>query len=158
MSDNDSHLVKNSSENQGLWLDQPAFKKACYSAGLADTPQRRLIYRVLADSLDHPTAEMVHLRVGERSPRVSLATVYRNLKAFAAAGMADEVAVGGHRARYDANMLPHHHLVCRGCGCVRDYIHNRGDGPLPTKAELGGFEVDSAKINWIGICADCATT
>jgi len=139
-----------------LRFDALAFERACREAGLADTPQRRLIYKVLADSLDHPTAETVHRRVGAALPRVSLATVYRNLRAFADAGLADEVPVGGHSARYDANMTPHHHLVCRACGAVRDYVPDRENEPTPSKEALGGFEVDSAKINWFGICAHCA--
>jgi Fe2+ or Zn2+ uptake regulation protein len=150
--------LKNLSQNQGLWLDEAAFGQACRKAGLADTTQRRLIYRVLAESFDHPTAETVHKRVGERLSRVSLATVYRNLKAFADSGMADEVAVGGYSARYDANKLPHQHLVCRSCGQVRDYTPDPdSDSPrAPASSALDGFEVDSAKINWFGICAECA--
>jgi Fe2+ or Zn2+ uptake regulation protein len=163
--------VEKRSEISGLWLDQRAFSAACRDAGLADTAQRRVIYRALAESSDHPTVEAVHRRVAERLARVSLATVYRNLKAFVDAGLVEEVAVGGHRSRFDANMLPHHHLICRVCGTVRDYLpgadHELGGEHAEAHAariELGaaprfidGFEIDSAKINWIGICSPCAS-
>ena len=63
------------------------FEAACARAGLAATEQRRLIYKALAESHDHPTAEAVFLEIRPKAPRLSLATVYRNLRLFAAAGL-----------------------------------------------------------------------
>lgn len=133
-----------------------AFEAACARAGVAATDQRRLIYKVLAESRDHPTAESVFLKIRSQAPRLSLATVYRNLRLFAEAGMVDSVATGDSFARFDGNSEPHHHLVCRRCGAIADYY----DAPsledcTPSKAALDGFEVDSIKINLIGTCAEC---
>ena len=128
---------------------------ACTAAGIADTPQRRMIYRTLAESHDHPTAEVVHARVREKLPRVSLATVYRNLKLFAQAGIIDEVATGRSYARYDANRARHQHLVCKSCGGVSDFFSDAlGDLALPGE-EVDGFEVHDLKINLLGLCAVC---
>ncbi|HYC53592.1 MAG TPA: Fur family transcriptional regulator [Candidatus Binatia bacterium] len=134
-----------------------AFAQRCRAAGLADTPQRRVIYRCLAESHDHPTAEALYLRVKPMLPKVSLATVYRNLKLFAEAGIVDEVATGSSLARYDANQDQHHHLICKSCGSVADYYDERLDGArvLGTKSLLDGFEVHGAKVNVFGLCSGC---
>ena len=53
--------------------------------GLRLTRPRRLILDVVRATDVHPTAVFVYQRVRRRLPRVSLATVYRNLRMLAAA-------------------------------------------------------------------------
>ena len=131
------------------------FPGRCREAGLADTVQRRAIYGALLESSDHPTAEALHDRVKRRLPSVSLATVYRNLRLFADAGIVEEVATGSSFARYDANMRPHHHLICRGCGCVTDCYSSKFDSVVAAGSELDEFEVHDAKVNLYGLCRTC---
>ena len=133
-----------------------AFEAACERTGLAATDQRRLIYKVLAESREHPTAETVFLKIRAQVPRLSLATVYRNLRLFADAGIVDAVATGDSFARFDGNTEPHHHLICRRCGSVTDYYIKSLDDFTPSKAALDGFEVQSMKMNFFGVCASCS--
>ena len=51
------------------------------------TPQRQVVYEILMSSRDHPTATEVFIRVQERMPSISLATVYNCLDTLAAAGI-----------------------------------------------------------------------
>ena len=131
------------------------FEAACARTGLAATGQRRLIYRALAGSHDHPTAEAVFLKVRAEAPRLSLATVYRNLRLFADAGIVDEVATGSSFARFDANKDPHHHLICRKCGAVTDFYAPKLDHFEISGRTLDGFEIESMKMNCFGLCAAC---
>jgi Fur family peroxide stress response transcriptional regulator len=131
------------------------FRAACEQAGIAATEQRRLIYRALVETADHPTAETVYLRIRKRAPRLSLATVYRNLRLFAEAGIIDEVATGASFARFDGNTRPHHHLICRKCGAVADFYSKSLDQFVPSRGSVEGFEVQSAKMNLFGVCASC---
>lgn len=134
-----------------------AFGERCRVAGLADTSQRRIIYRCLAESLDHPTAESLFLRVKSHLPKVSLATVYRNLKLFAEAGLVDEVATGSSLSRFDANQDRHHHLICKRCSAVADYYDARLDEAATVGAAIDGFEVHAANVNVFGVCRTCAS-
>jgi Fur family peroxide stress response transcriptional regulator len=134
-----------------------AFEAACARTGLAATDQRRLIYKVLAESRDHPTAEAVFLKIRSQAPRLSLATVYRNLRLFAEAGIVDSVATDDSFARFDGNTEPHHHLICRRCGSVADYYAQPLGDFTPPKAALDGFEVQAMKMNFFGICASCCS-
>jgi Fur family peroxide stress response transcriptional regulator len=132
-----------------------AFDRRCREAGLEPTAQRRVIYRRLAESLDHPNAEAVWARVRVDLPRVSLATVYRNLRNFAARGLVEEVATGGSVSRWDANDDEHHHLVCERCGSVTDCYGEDLDRAGLVGAEVEGFEVRSARVNVFGTCPEC---
>jgi Fur family peroxide stress response transcriptional regulator len=132
------------------------FSSACEEAGLAATAQRRLIYRALVETTDHPTAESVYLKIRAKAPRLSLATVYRNLRLFAEAGIIDEVATGSSFARFDGNKRPHHHLICRRCGSVTDFYSETLDRFTPAKKSVEGFEIQSAKMNLFGVCVRCA--
>src|SRR5438034_7672036 len=96
---------------------------ALRAVGLRLTGPRRVILEVLRGSDAHPTAESVHRLVRRRLPRVSLGTVYRNLRLLVAEGLAAEIP--GPHARFDANMDAHHHFTCVRCGRIVDV-----DGPL----------------------------
>ncbi len=141
--------------HEGLEDQCDRFGPACQQAGLADTPQRRVIFRVLAESRDHPSVETIHARVHAILPRVSLATVYRNLKVFVRAGLIEEVATGQSHARYDANPARHHHLICTSCGAVSDTYSDELDSLGSAATRVEGFEVRDFKVNLYGICATC---
>ena len=74
----------------------PAVDATLRAWGLRLTRQRRIILEVVHATDAHPTAAFVYRRVRRRLPRVSLATVYRNLRRLAAEGFlaerADQVA------------------------------------------------------------------
>lgn len=84
------------------------------------TRQRDLVLEIVRATMEHPTAEWVHRLARRRLPRISLATVYRNLKRLADDGMIREIHTGGHPARYDGNTGRHYHIRCLGCGRVND--------------------------------------
>jgi len=134
------------------------FRGRCRGAGIVNTPQRRVIYEVLAASSDHPTAEAVYDRVKRRLPRVSLATVYRNLRLFVEAGLIEELATAHSFARFDANPGKHHHLICTACHRVSDYYSDEFDALAGGRASADGFEVHDVKVSVYGLCSACKET
>jgi len=54
-----------------------AFQAKCREAGLKVTPQRMAVYKVLIESKQHPSAEMVFRKVRGVIPNISLDTVNR---------------------------------------------------------------------------------
>jgi Fe2+ or Zn2+ uptake regulation protein len=122
--------------------------------GLRLTRPRRLILDVVRATDAHPTAAFVYRRVRRRLPRVSLATVYRNLRMLAAEGFlaerADEAGM-----RFDGNTGRHDHFTCLTCGRIYD-VPARGERSarrrLPRRA---GFEVLDHRTEYYGRCAAC---
>ena len=58
-----------------------------------------------------------------RLPRVSLGTVYRNLRLLVAQGLVKELRTP--HTRFDGNLSEHHHFTCLACGRISDVA-----GPL----------------------------
>ena len=65
--------------------------------------QRDVVLELVRSTMDHPTADWVYRQARRRLPRISLATVYRNLKRLAAEGVIREVQSAG-QARFDCNL------------------------------------------------------
>ncbi len=119
------------------------------------TAQRQCIFRSLEGDVTHPSAERVHEKVRREMPNVSLKTVYQTLNDLAELGAISVLDVGTGAARFDPNVeTAHHHLVCRGCGKVRDLAAEFPGLRVPPRAAQG-FEVDSAEVVFRGVCDDC---
>ena len=94
----------------------------CAEYGLRMTGQRRIIARVLSAATDHPDAEEVHRRAHAVDSRISLSTVYRTIKLFAAKGILERHDFGHGRGRYEEASRKHHdHLVDVDSGRVIEF-------------------------------------
>ncbi|MEV4334391.1 Fur family transcriptional regulator [Streptomyces sp. NPDC049597] len=121
------------------------------------TSQRRVVAEVLDGDHVHLTADEVLARAVERLPEISRATVYNTLGELVSLGEVVEVSTDGRAKRYDPNAhRPHQHLVCSGCGTIRD-VHPTGDplADLPA-GERFGFTVSEAEVTYRGLCPSCA--
>jgi Fur family peroxide stress response transcriptional regulator len=135
-----------------------AFMAQCHGAALAVTPQRLAIFRELAATDTHPSAEELHTAVRRAMPTLSLATVYKTLDTLAAIGAVRPVSRRGARGRWDANLAPHHHLLCTECGRVTDVVEPRLDavaGPAAAVAGRHGFAAAGHAVEIFGRCAAC---
>ncbi|MDI3387577.1 Fur family transcriptional regulator [Streptomyces sp. B-S-A8] len=122
------------------------------------TAQRRVVAEVLDGEHVHLTADEVLARATDRLPEISRATVYNTLGELVSLGEVIEVATDGRAKRYDPNAhRPHQHLICSGCGAIRD-VHPGGDplADLPS-SERFGFAVAEAEVTYRGLCPGCAT-
>jgi Fe2+ or Zn2+ uptake regulation protein len=119
------------------------------------TAQRQCIFRALEGDLTHPSAERVYEKVRREMPNVSLKTVYQTLNDLAELGEISQLDVGTGSARFDPNVeAPHHHLVCRTCGKVRD-LSADFPGLTVSRRAAQGFAVDSAEVVFRGLCDEC---
>ncbi|MFE5624931.1 Fur family transcriptional regulator [Streptomyces virginiae] len=120
------------------------------------TSQRRVVAEVLDGEHVHLTADEVHVRAARRLPEISRASVYNTLGELVALGEVAELSAQGRAKRYDPNgHHPHQHLVCSGCGLIRD-VHPTGDplAGLPAQ-ERFGFAVSDVEIVYRGLCPSC---
>jgi Fur family transcriptional regulator, peroxide stress response regulator len=122
--------------------------------GLRLTEPRRIILDVVRTTDAHPSAASVYRRVRRRLPRVSLATVYRNLRRLAAEGLLLERSDGGG-LRFDGKTEPHDHFTCVACGRVFDVPASGQRSVRSRVASTTGFEVLDHRIEFYGHCAAC---
>ena len=131
------------------------FEDACRTAGLRLTPQRIEIFRELASSTDHPSAETLHLRLAEKMPTLSLDTVYRTLGTLADYGLVNKVETVESQARFEASHVVHHHLVCEKCKQIMDFRWQFIDeAELPESVTAWG-RVERKSLVAYGTCRQC---
>jgi Fur family ferric uptake transcriptional regulator len=119
------------------------------------TRQRKVILEELQRTDTHPTAEEVYERVRQRLPRVSLATVYRNLEVLSESGTVLKLEMGGRR-RYDGNTARrHYHVKCVRCGSVGDVPSSAVTKLDYREADIDGFRVLGHELVFTGLCARC---
>ncbi len=129
--------------------------------GLKATPQRHAVFAALHNDGTHPTAETVWERVREQMPLVSLRTVYQALGDLIALGELGAVSVNNGAVRFDPNVSPHAHFVCRACERIFDVVASDPE-LISTHPEMAGvvvtsegFAVDETEIIFRGTCASC---
>ncbi len=132
-----------------------AFKALCRSRALRLTEQRLEIFRTLAQSKAHPSAEAVFAAVRKKLPNISLDTVYRTLASMEEAGVVFRVGLST-KARFDADLTPHYHFVCMNCGEVYDVLPQPGAPALVVPQHISQFgEVKNVNLQFRGICNRC---
>lgn len=120
------------------------------------TWQRKLLLDLIAQAGGHLDADELFRRAKEREPRISLSTVYRNLRLFKKLGLVDERHLSENHHHYEIKSpTEHYHLVCLGCGRVIEF-----ENPLlqRLKSQIrreNQFEVTGAEISLQGYCSRC---
>jgi Fur family transcriptional regulator, peroxide stress response regulator len=124
-------------------------------SGLRVTAQRRAILRVLRATTEHPDATWIYEQVRKEMPRVSLATIYRNLGQLAEADLVTELDIERTR-RWDGCVEPHDHIICMRCGSVEDLdiLFNR-ERLEEWVRQASEFVVYSHQLYIQGLCPRC---
>jgi Fe2+ or Zn2+ uptake regulation protein len=115
-------------------------------SGLRMTRQRQEVYRSLMQQRNHPTANDVFMRVKERLPNISLATVYNCLEALVQHGIIRQVNFDRESSRYCPNLSEHGHFHDATTGVIHDVHFKPGINladvlDLPPGAIVDGVEV-----------------
>ena len=115
------------------------------------TKHGKMIVDVVSSSQDHPTAEQIYLRIKDTGARISLATVYNNLKTLVEDGVLRKVTLDGSPDRFDCPDC-HQHLICSCCGKIKDV-------PVRDLTEIlcedTGEEIRSYDLHISYLCRDC---
>lgn len=132
-----------------------AFRVRCREAGLKITPQRMAVYKVLIESKQHPSAEVVFRKVREKIPHISLDTVNRTLLTLADIGVASIVEGSGDVKRFDGKQEIHQHFKCVKCKRIVDFHYKPFDNiPIPKNISRR-FTVLKKTVYFEGICDLC---
>lgn len=134
-------------------------RAALQAGGQRFTEQRATVYRYLAATDAHPTADEVFFEVRRRLPGISLATVYKTLETLVGCGLAVKLTFADNSARYDGRTEPHHHARCLACDRVVDVpgmIPETEVDALSRSAE--GFTITGYRFEFSGYCSTCLPT
>lgn len=119
--------------------------------------QRESIRNYIANTTEHPTADMVYNSIRESYPNISLGTVYRNLNFLVDQGDVVKFTTGDGSDRFDSNTHQHYHFVCTKCSEISDifmdlkFINNVNDSASSSfRGEIVGHNT-----LFYGLCEKC---
>jgi len=117
-------------------------EQVCLDKGLKMTEQRRVIARVLSESVDHPDVEQVYRRATAIDSRISIATVYRTVRLFEEASIIARHDFGDGRSRYEEMPSAHHdHLIDLQSGRVIEFRNEDIERLQQIVADELGYEL-----------------
>ncbi len=116
-------------------------------SGLRSTRQREVVYGVVAEAKDHPTADEIFARSRQEMSTISLATVYNCLETLHECGLIHQVNFERESTRYEPNLQPHAHFYCDKSGKVMDVqlpeeLFSKLKELLPQTASVSSIELN----------------
>jgi Fe2+ or Zn2+ uptake regulation protein len=132
------------------------FRELAWKCGLAATHQRQVIYKTILATPGHHSAETIYAAVRRRTPSISLATVYNNLRLFVEHGLLREVSPHPSTLLVEGNLEPHHHLVCTRCKSVQDIEGDFINHKKLSRQAPRGFDLSQSLVEVFGLCRRCS--
>lgn len=121
------------------------------------TQQLQVVYEAACQFQTHPSAEEVYQRARRILPRISLGTVYRNLRRLVDEDKIAMFFLDERRVRYDPITTSHVHFVCQQCGQITDICLEqlllRIDFSMLIR---GGYTVSAYSAVIKGLCPTCS--
>lgn len=120
------------------------------------TRQRRLLLDTLREAGGHLDARELYQRAMEKDPRISLATVYRNLRLFKELGLVDERRLDEAHCYYEIRgTTEHYHMVCTACSRVVDFESLLIGKLIDEVQRNSDFDIVRAVLYLEGYCPEC---
>ncbi|MGB5685342.1 MAG: transcriptional repressor [Candidatus Electrothrix sp.] len=119
------------------------------------THQRELILEELGNCHNHPTADALYERIKKKLPRISLATVYRNLEILSEAGMIRKLEISGRQKRFDKEIEQHDHVFCVQCRRVDDIKFDQSRLAVLEEEQRQGYKISGCRVEFYGVCPKC---
>jgi len=120
------------------------------------TNQRLLILEFLQEDINrHPTAEEIYREVRKRLPKISFATVYRNLEKLKKGGIIEELYFEKGLSRFDGEIGEHFHFRCEKCQRVFNLVLSDSWQILERASIKSGHKIERMQVLLGGVCKDC---
>ncbi len=137
-----------------------ALKAELNERGWRMTPQREIMletFQTLPKG-EHLSAEDLCLRLEEHGEKVSLSTVYRNVKLLARMGILRELELAEGHKRYEINQPAphhHHHLICVRCNKTVEFKNDSVLKAGAKTAEKSGYHLLDCQLLIHAVCPTC---
>ncbi len=136
-------------------LEHKALAQYLESHNLKQTKQREVILEAFLEAGGHVTGEDLYQQIREHYPRIGYTTVYRSLKLFVEASLAEERRFDDGVARYEIEHKHHDHLVCLACGQILEFESAVIEQAQKDVADEMSFTILRHRHELYGHCAEC---
>ena len=126
-------------------------------AGLKVTlPRMKILEFLEKTSVRHQSAEVIYRALLDDGEEIGLATVYRVLTQFEAAGLVERHHFESGQAVFELSEKGHHdHIVCVSCGKVEEFYDELIEARQREVAADKNYEVTDHSLTLYGKCPDC---
>ena len=123
-----------------------SLEKICQERGLRLTEQRKVIVRLLEETIFdtkfHPDVDEIYNRAIKIDKKISVATVYRTVKLLEENGIIDKHEFKAGKARYEVSTENHHdHLIDINSGEIIEFIDDDVEKLKKKIANKHGYEL-----------------
>jgi len=101
------------------------------------------------------TADELYGIVRKKMPKISLATVYRNLEVLSGTGMIAKIEVGGRQKCFDSEVAGHDHVSCVQCHKVENVLLEGIKENCPSHGVMDGYIIKGRRLEFFGLCPQC---
>ncbi len=136
-------------------LDYQEFAQRVRAQGGRMTPQRQIVLEAIRALDDHASVGEIYEWVAARAPAVNRATVYRVLRFLCDAHLVAPFVADGVTLYELVGARPHHHLVCRQCGCEEPVPAQALDVLVEALCHEYGFQAELRHLAITGLCQRC---
>lgn len=119
------------------------------------SPQRDAILEILKSDSGHLEAPEIYRRVRKIHPKVSLATVYRNLSQLESLKLISSIKNDSNIMFFEIYREPHHHFVCEKCGQIQNLEYPTINICTSCISPHSNFKINKVATTLHGICESC---
>ena len=123
------------------------------SKGLKVTPQRMRVLEAIFKLDNHPAAENIIEFIRKNDPNIGSGTVYKMLQTFVDNKLIKKIKTEKDSMRYDAILENHHHLYCRECDYIENYVNKKLDKLLLEffeENQIENYKIEEVSLNICG--------
>lgn len=117
--------------------------------------QRETILEIIKSSGKHVSVDVIYAEARVQMPRISLGTVYRNLKQLEELKQVCQTQGANQTTYYEPYLEPHHHFVCKECGLIKNLDNPTVKvctGCISTSVPM---KIDDIVTTLYGVCEAC---
>ena len=129
-----------------------SFQNILKEKAIRPSLHRLKILEYLDKNRVHPTVDNIYAALIKTVPTISKTTIYNTLKLFIDNGLVSDLTISGYDVRYDGEVKPHSHFLCKECGEVFD-VEELNCPHL--KKGVEGHKIEEIHLYFKGVCESC---
>ena len=123
----------------------------CKQKGVRLTDQRKLIAKVMSESVNHPDVDELHKKISKFDSKISIATVYRTVKLFEESGIVSKHDFKGNKSRNEQAPEEHHdHLIDINSGEIKEFVNEEIEKLQKEIAKKLGYKLVDHRLELYG--------
>lgn len=118
------------------------------------TTQQQAIYQLIKKAGLHHSVEQIYAEIRRVMPRISMATVYRNLEKLSDQNMIGKVVIRG-KYYFERQTDKHYHVVCLSCNQVDNLDSLPASDIESFFSRSTNYKLISHELVLYGLCDTC---